>query len=162
MQLTAGASADMRAFIIILLEVLFCYGLFSSDRAWIINLINCENFKWIVKIYTNFFMVLYYYVFFNFLKGNIQCRILSSQALEYIVVFLGFFLNSLVGFFNGFRMIFCFARIVWVNSISFRTSKTLAGGQIPLNISEDHTPSLFLYSWVQATIIPQWPLGIIY
>ena len=125
-----------------------------SDRAWIINLINCENFKWIVKIYTNFFMVLYYYVFFNFLKGNIHCRILSSQALEYIVVFLGFFLNSLVGFFNGFRMIFCFARIVWVNSISFRTSKTLAGGQIPLNISEDHTPSLFLYSWVQATIIP--------
>ena len=74
---------------------------------------------------------------------------------------LGIFLNSLVGFFNGFRMIFCFARIVWVNSISFRTSKTLAGGQIPLNISEDHTPSLFLYSWVQATIIPQWPLGII-
>ena len=146
----------MRAFIIILLEVLFCYGLFSSDRAWIINLINCENFKWIVKIYTNFFVD-----GFQFFKRKHSMQNIVKPSFRIHSSVLGIFLNSLVGFFNGFRMIFCFARIVWVNSISFRTSKTLAGGQIPLNISEDHTPSLFLYSWVQATIIPQWPLGFI-
>ena len=99
---------------------------------------------------------------FQFFKRKHSLQNIVKPSFRIHSSVLGIFFKQFGGVFQWLQDDLLFRQnSVRVNSISFRTSKTLAGGQIPLNISEDHTPSLFLYSWVQATIIPQWPLGII-